>query len=194
MDLKKFKRLSDVPRPLFQLIWQDWEEWKTFLEFVSAYFKNRGIQNPLIVEIGVMHNEQRTFYKELLNADFIGLDINVNNEPDIVGDSSKPEVLEKLKSRLAGRKIDLLFIDGSHTYEGVKADYELYGPLVKHLIVFHDVHGITKRCSGVNPLWDEVVEENQYMTLVIHRYNAAVSIEENRFMNMGIGVVIKEDE
>lgn len=194
MNLKKFKAISGTSRPRFQLVWQDWGEWKAFLEFADAYFKNRGIQKPLVVEIGVMHNEQQIFYRELLGADYIGLDINVNNEPDIVGDSANPETLKKLKSALAGRKIDLLFIDGSHTYEGVKADYELYEPLVEHLIAFHDVHGVTKRCSGVNPYWDEVVEKNHYMTLVFHRYNAAVSIEENKFMNMGIGVVIKGGE
>ncbi len=38
------------------------------------------------------------------------------------------------------RPIDLIFIDGDHTYEGVKADFELFQPFFseKALVVFHD--------------------------------------------------------
>jgi predicted O-methyltransferase YrrM len=37
-------------------------------------------------------------------------------------------------------KIDLFFIDGDHSYEGVKADFELFRPFLRPtaLIVFHD--------------------------------------------------------
>lgn len=191
MNLKKFNELSKAPKPQLQLVWQDWEEWKAFLEFADAYFKNRGIKTPIVVEIGVMHNEQRTFYKELLGAVHIGIDLNVNNAPDIVGDSADPRTLEKLKVALAGREIDLLFIDGNHTYEGVRADHELYGPLVRHLIAFHDVHGVTRRCPGVNPYWNERTTNTQHMTVVFHRHGTTVCRDENKFIDMGIGLIIK---
>lgn len=194
MDLKKFDKISGRARTLAHLVWQDWREWRFFLEFTDAYFKNRGILNPLVVEIGVMHNEQRVFYKELLGAGHIGVDLQANNEPDILGDSADLKTLEKLKTMLAGRKIDLLFIDGNHTYEGVRADHEFYGPLTRHLIAFHDVHhGPTKRCPGVNRYWDELTASNQYMTAVFHRCSIRVSIERNDFVEMGIGVIIKGD-
>lgn len=56
-------------------------------------------------------------------------------------DSHDPATLDAVKESLGGRHIDLLFIDGDHTYEGVKADFEMYSPLVRPagLIVFHDI-------------------------------------------------------
>ncbi len=55
----------------------------------------------------------------------------------LVGDSHKPETLEKAR-RYA--PVDFLFIDGDHCTEGVKQDYEMYSSLVRPggLIGFHD--------------------------------------------------------
>jgi len=49
-------------------------------------------------------------------------------------------------------KFDLCFIDGDHSYEGVKRDWECVKDHVK-IILFHDV--AFKRC-GVPKFWDEV--------------------------------------
>jgi predicted O-methyltransferase YrrM len=51
--------------------------------------------------------------------------------------------------------IDILFIDGSHEYEDVKADFEAFYPYVKKggVIAFHDIKG---QWVGVIKYWDEV--------------------------------------
>ena len=51
--------------------------------------------------------------------------------------------------------IDILFIDGSHEYEDVKADFEAFFPLVKKggIVAFHDIKG---KWTGVIRYWDEV--------------------------------------
>jgi cephalosporin hydroxylase len=56
-------------------------------------------------------------------------------------DSHSPGTLAAAREALGGRPVDLLFIDGDHTYEGVRADFEMYSPLVRPggLIVFHDI-------------------------------------------------------
>lgn len=53
------------------------------------------------------------------------------------------------------KPIDLLFIDGDHSYEGVKSDYEAWSPFVKvgGVIAFHDY---MKRWPGVVRLVDEI--------------------------------------
>jgi predicted O-methyltransferase YrrM len=74
-------------------------------------------------------------------------------------DSHKQETKNKLVEILDGRKIDLLFIDGDHSYRGVKKDFHLYSSLVKQngLIVFHDIlrHPQVPACK-VDKFWNEI--------------------------------------
>lgn len=55
------------------------------------------------------------------------------------------------------KPIDVLFIDGSHEYADVKADFEAFYPLVKKdgIIAFHDIKG---KWEGVIRYWKEVGE------------------------------------
>jgi predicted O-methyltransferase YrrM len=66
-------------------------------------------------------------------------------------DSHKQQTLETARTALAGREVDVLFIDGDHTYDGVKRDFEMYGPLVSNggVIAFHDI--VPPSPSGPRP-------------------------------------------
>jgi O-methyltransferase len=52
-------------------------------------------------------------------------------------ESTRAELIELL----GGREIDYLMIDGDHTYDGVRRDFEMYAPLVGDggLVAFHDI-------------------------------------------------------
>ena len=56
------------------------------------------------------------------------------------------------------RKIDLLFIDGDHTYEGVKTDWDLFMPFVSEfgIVVFHDTIWAIKAASGEQAIRDDM--------------------------------------
>lgn len=56
-------------------------------------------------------------------------------------DSHASQTLERVRECLAGQTVDFLFIDGDHTYAGVRADFAQYGPLVRPggIIGFHDI-------------------------------------------------------
>jgi cephalosporin hydroxylase len=78
----------------------------------------------------------------------------------IRGDSHDPAIQSLVRSRMGkNRKLDLLFIDGDHTYEGVKADFEAYAPLVRSggVIAFHDIaeHPKESGCE-VARFWQEI--------------------------------------
>ena len=74
-------------------------------------------------------------------------------------DSHDRDTLEQVKAILDGREIDFLFIDGDHTYEGVKMDFETYGSLVRRggIIAFHDIviHPVETGCD-VSKFWREI--------------------------------------
>ena len=57
-------------------------------------------------------------------------------------------------------RLDYLFIDGDHSYEGVKSDFETYRKYVRKggLIAFHDILGAhPKRVElGVKMFWEEL--------------------------------------
>lgn len=57
------------------------------------------------------------------------------------GDSQTVRMRDQAAAFLGGNLVDFLFIDGDHGYAGVKADFELYSPLVRPggLIAFHDI-------------------------------------------------------
>jgi predicted O-methyltransferase YrrM len=79
--------------------------------------------------------------------------------------SHDAKTVEKLEKILGGKKIDLLFIDGDHTYEGVKRDYEIYSPLVRDggVISFHDVsEHLPELDCHVEPFWKEVRQGKKF--------------------------------
>jgi predicted O-methyltransferase YrrM len=99
-------------------------------------------------------------------------------------DSHLPVTLERVKEILDGRQLDLLHIDGDHTYEGVKSDFDIYSPIVREggMIVFHDIleHGPDSGCE-VATFWNEIRDDYEHVELAVVPYRWG-----------GIGVVWKK--
>ncbi len=69
-----------------------------------------------------------------------GRSLDTHGVEVVYGDSHKTETLDEVRDLLGGQ-VDLLFIDGDHTLDGVKSDYEMYSPLVRDggIVGFHDI-------------------------------------------------------
>jgi cephalosporin hydroxylase len=102
----------------------------------------------------------------------------------IKGNSHQKKVLNKVKKILKGRKIDLLFIDGDHTYNGVKQDFQMYSPMVKKggIIAFHDIVEVPEDNVEVNKFWNEIKTEYEHREIV----------EDWEQGNCGIGIIFKK--
>jgi predicted O-methyltransferase YrrM len=83
--------------------------------------------------------------------------------------SHSRHALDTVHELLAGRPLDLLFIDGDHTYAGVKKDFEMYSPLVPSTgtIAFHDiVDGPESAVGGVPRFWRELKQTRPHLEFV----------------------------
>jgi hypothetical protein len=73
----------------------------------------------------------------------------------VEGDSHSAEIKQQVDDILAGVTIDLIFIDGDHSYEGVKSDYEMYGKSAK-TVIFHDIDPNHQYINNVRRFWEEI--------------------------------------
>jgi cephalosporin hydroxylase len=141
--------------------------------------------NPkIVVEIGTKFGGTFMIWNEVTNARTISVDLvegihgGVTRESTdkrnlnfkdwygdrctfIEGNSHDQSTYDALLKHLNGNQIDFLFIDGDHTYEGVKQDYEMYSPLVKKggHVAFHDINDTEyhrDRNVFVEQLWSEL--------------------------------------
>lgn len=83
----------------------------------------------------------------------------------IRADSHRTDTLQRVTNILRAEPLDYLFIDGDHTYEGVKRDFQMYSPLVRKggRVVFHDIAPHPQGLGGEVPrFWSEI--KDQYLS------------------------------
>lgn len=84
------------------------------------------------------------------------------------GNSQTPAMRDRVREALGG-PADFILIDGDHSYEGARRDFDLYRELVEPggIIAFHDiVPGRTEKVGGVPRLWQELKGTRPHRELV----------------------------
>ncbi len=107
-------------------------------------------------------------------------------------DSHSPVALGKVKTLLKGQQIDFLFIDGDHTYQGVRQDFEMYSPLVRNggVIAFHDIVPDFKTRYGVETS-SYAGEVYKFWRNVKEKYQVSEIISDPNQDGFGIGLLRK---
>jgi predicted O-methyltransferase YrrM len=103
------------------------------------------------------------------------------------GDSADREIFEEVKKN---GPFDFAFIDGDHSYNGVKSDYLMYKGLIRPggIMAFHDILEPKQpelKYIEVYKFWKEIVEHGHR---VQELYSSKEQCHEN-YGTMGIGVV-----
>lgn len=188
------------------------EVFQSEYEFSNLYNIIKSIKPTKVVEIGSLFGGTLWHWMNLCEpgSTFVSIDLMVPNSDNrykmqqfchnrlwyewannfdhklqvIEGKSQDPKVLETMYTKY--KPVDFLFIDGDHTYNAVRQDFQNYLDLVRPggVIAFHDI-AIPEEDSivwgGVSRLWKEIKESNLYVTEEF--------IEKPRWW--GIGIVYK---
>jgi len=95
------------------------------------------------------------------------------------GNSHSQKTVDIFTQVLGQDKIDLLYIDGDHSYDGIKQDFKNYGQFVARggIIAFHDI--MPHRNYGVDQFWNEVK----------HQYSSKEIVASMSQQGYGIGVL-----
>jgi hypothetical protein len=124
------------------------------------------------VEIGIWTGQLISALHKLFRFDVLGacdvleaetkfgLKISIPYETDLfVGDSASDEYVEW--RRTLG-PVDLVLIDGDHSYEAVRRDFEINSQLPSRYLAFHDITGRDRWTVGVGRFWEELNVGHKY--------------------------------
>ena len=87
----------------------------------------------------------------------------------VLADSHREETKHRIANLLEDKRLDILFIDGDHSYGGVRSDFEMYSPFVRQggIVIFHDiVEHSPEKCCEVNRFWMELRQQYQYHEII----------------------------
>lgn len=140
------------------------DEFEPFVQLVASHRPRN------VLEIGVRRGGTAAVWHTLSTGVVVGIDLPSDFSRErkqlleaeyprmkiVLGDSHDIKTCNDACYRIFyQRQVDLLFIDGDHSYDGCKLDYQMYSPLVRPggLIAFHDIVDTPFMRSVDNDVW-----------------------------------------
>jgi hypothetical protein len=86
---------------------------------------------------------------------------------------------QKLNGKLINQDIDLILIDGDHSYEGLKRDFEICKQYNPKYVSFHDI--CSDACPGVVKFWNEIKEQYKH-----YEFMSQYDSVDGNFLGIGL--------
>jgi predicted SAM-dependent methyltransferase/cephalosporin hydroxylase len=179
----------------------------TELMMLSDFLKKDKIKK--VLEIGSANGGTAVYWVNMMGDDGLVYSIDIipiekcykgsefeKQIVEILGDSHDESFKQKIFDEVG--EVDMLFIDGDHSYEGVKDDFNSFSPLVKEngFIVIHDIIDSEyhrERGCFVAKFWNELKDKYKATGTDYHIYefiDPTIYPEvQTPVLSMGIGVV-----
>jgi hypothetical protein len=112
-------------------------------------------------------------------AEQLGLPIQVPPRARVFWGDSGSAGYRRWREELGS--IDLVLVDGDHSYRGVRRDFELERSCPHRFLAFHDITGGNRQTAGVARFWREL-DEGHKLELVGREWPMGIGIwSEDRF-------------
>lgn len=173
-------------------------------EIVGFLERARKAEPKRVCEIGTSFGGTAFLLSRGLTSatEYIGIDLFVKNRLQLRrfgrpgqrlhfldGSSRDPAIVRRVERILGGEPLDLLFVDGDHTYEGVSGDFLSYRHLLREggIIAFHDIQS-DGRALGIES--DAYVGEvPEFWGKLKASYPSEEFIGWHEQLGLGIGVI-----
>ena len=106
----------------------------------------------------------------------------------LVADSHDPATAQRVRDQVGDRPVDVLLVDGDHSYDGARLDWQMYSPMVRPggLVLLHDI--ATPGLGEVARFWRDVktnggFPEDNMREIISKRHRPA-----------GFGVVVQTEK
>lgn len=132
--------------------------------FEDMYDIDKHLNAEKFVTYQYFRRDNLSNHKTTLNLNKLKETYKNNSTINLIqGNSYFDDTEEKFKHAIGGDKLDLLFIDGDHTLDGVKNDYLRYSKFVRDggYIIFDDYHH-----AVIKEYVDEILENDKSLELI----------------------------
>lgn len=134
--------------------------------FEDVYDKNKHLDKDKFEKYQYFRKDNLSKTKTLKNLNNINKDVKIEL---IKGNSYFDKTEDKIKQKLGNQKIDLLFIDGDHTRQGVENDYRRFSKFVKKdgYIIFDDYQH-----PDIKKFIDSMFKDKEVVIFKVQKSNA----------------------
>ncbi|OAD20179.1 O-methyltransferase-like protein [Candidatus Thiomargarita nelsonii] len=175
-------------------------------ELAAMFSQVERLKPKSILEIGLSVGGTFEVWSRLASEEFImvGVDLEVPQLLEqsfpalssgqkleiVIGDSHSLDTFEKVKAKFPNG-VDFLFIDGDHSYNGVKQDYEMYSQLVNQggRIMLHDINPDWHQLYGQDCIEDSGQVYQFWQEVKKQRVKTEEVIDKAGQSGYGIGIV-----